>query len=337
MLLKKCLIIFSVFLMATAVLSCTTRKKVYQFFKKTDIKIALVLSGPINDSLWNTAAYDGLRRFQAANDKVDIAVVERVNLSDSRKVFSELAERGFNFIIGNGYNYGFILKNLAKKYPETFFCVIGGEVSQEPNLCSFNFKDEQYGYLIGIVAGLNTSTNKVGIVVGKKLPSIERTIIGLRRGLKEVNPKADLVVSYINSWDDMAKGREAALAQINTGVDVITHLADVSGVGVIKAAEEADISAIGAIVDQHDLAPTTVIASGIEDASQLVFLACDYYVEKILEATIYRFGLKNQLIELTPSYGNIDPTTETRINRLKTQLMYAEMAQEEKSKSKKRR
>ena len=335
--LKKCLIIFFVFLIAVATLSCTIKKKGFKFSKNVDIKIALVISGPVNDSLWNKAAYDGLKRFQSENNKVDIAVVERVNLSDSRKVFAELAEKGFNLIIGNGYDYGFILKNLAKKYPETFFCVIGGEVSQESNLCSFSFKDEQYGYLIGVVAGLNTSTNKVGIVVGKNLPSIERTIIGLRRGLKEVNPKADLVVSYINSWNNIAKGREAALAQINTGVDVITHLADISGVGVIKAAEEADISAIGAIVDQHDLAPTTVISSGIEDASQLVFLACAYYVEQILTSSTYRFGLKNQLIDLTPSYGNIDPTTETRINRIKTQLAYAEAEQEEKSKNKKKR
>ena len=318
---------------------CSKEKSVYKFLKVNKLKVALVLSGPVDDSSWNAAAYNGLKRFQE-DYKAEVSVVEKINLSDAHEVFSELADRKFNLIIANSYNYWTILKRVARKYPETFFCVNGAPVSQEPNLCSFNFKDEQYGYLLGVVAGLNTATNKVGIVVGKKLPSVENTILGMRKGLKSVNPKADLVVSYINTWSDVAKGREAGIAQINTGVDVITHLADQGGIGVIKAAEEADISAIGAIVDQHDLAPTTVITSGIEDASQLVYLACEFYKEQILEPQVYRFGLRHQVIELAPSYGNIDATIETKINRIKSELTDIENAQEqlieERKKAKKR-
>lgn len=328
MLLKKLPKFFLLCIIVAFSFSCSVQKESYKFLSKKKIKIALVLAGPINDSSWNEAAYKGLKRFQ--NDhRTDIAVVEKVSLADSKDVFSELADRKFDLIIGHGYEYGFILKKIARKYPETFFCCLGGEISMEPNLCSFKFKDEQYGYLIGLVAGLNTATNKVGIVVGKNVPSVERTITGMRKGLRSVNPKADLIVSYINTWSDIAKGREAGIAQINTGVDVITHLADVSGIGVIKAAEESDISVIGTITDQHDLAPTTVITSGIEDASQLVYLVCENYYEKILEPRTYSFGLKDQVIDLTPAYGNIDPTTETKINRLKDQLANLEAAQEE--------
>lgn len=331
--LKKLIVFSLLLLIILSISSCSSMKKVYKFNTK-NIKVALVLSGPVNDSSWNAAAYNGLKRFQT-DYMAQIAVVERVNLSDAKKVLSSLAEKEFDLIIAHGYEYGKTLKKIAKLYPDTFFSVVGGEVSLEPNLCSFNFKDEQYGYLIGVVAGLNTSTNKVGIVVGKKLPSIEKTILGMRNGLKSVNPKADLVVSYINTWDDINKGREAAISQINTGVDVITHLADASGIGVIKAAEETDISAIGAITDQHDLAPSTVITSGIEDASQLVYLACEYYVERNLEPKIYRFGLKHQVIDTTPSYGNIDPTTETRINRIKSKLTEMETVQSQEESKKK--
>lgn len=329
MFLKKFFVFFLLGIIVAFSFSCNNQKQSYKFINKEKIKIALVLAGPVNDSSWNQAAYNGFKRFQV-NYKVDVAVVERVSLADAKDVFSELADRKTDLIIGHGYEYGLILKKIAKKYPETFFCCIGGEVSLEPNLCSYKFKDEQYGYLIGLVAGLNTSTNKVGIVVGaKKLPSIERTIIGMRKGLKSVNPKADLVVSYINVWNNINKGREAGIEQINTGVDVITHLADISGIGVIKSAEEADISAIGAITDQHDLAPSTIIISGIEDASQLVYLACEDYVDRIIEPRIYSLGLQNQIIDLTPSYGNIDPATETKINRLKEQLTDFETTQEE--------
>lgn len=319
MILRKLIVFFTIFLFAFSSTSCVKQRKAYEYFNIKDMKVALVVPGPLNDSSWNIAAYNGLKRFQ--NDyKVKISVVEKVNLSDSETVFSRLAEKKYDLVIAVGYEYGFILGKIVQSFPKTFFCVIGGEVYKSDNLCSFGFKDEQYGYLIGVAAGLNTATNKVGIVVGKKLPSIERTIIGMRHGLRAVNPKADLVVSYINSWNDMTKGKEAGVAQINTGVDVITHLADNSGIGVIKAAEDADISAIGAIVDQHDLAPTTVITSGIQDASQLVYLVGEFYREQNLQPKVYRFGLKNQVIDLAPSRGNIEPGTETRINRIKDEL-----------------
>lgn len=336
MYLKKFLIFLTLILIVFYSSSCLYKNNEFKFVDSKYLKVALVLSGPVNDSSWNTAAYNGLKRFQD-DYKVEVAVVNKVSLDDAKKIFAKLVEKKFNLIIAHGYEYGFILKKIAKQFPEIFFCVIGGEISQENNLCSFSFKDDQYGYLIGVAAGLNTATNKVGIVVGKKIPSVERTIVGMREGLKIVNPKADLIVSYTNSWDDIAKGRKAGIAQLNRGVDVITHLADTGGIGVIKAAEEADISAIGAIVDQHDLAPSTVITSGIQDASQLVYLVCEHYIEKSLEPKIYRLGLKDQVIDITSSYGNIDPTTETRINRIKSQLTDLETIKEEElAKSKKR-
>ena len=319
MFLRKLIIFCALVLFAFSSFSCIKQKKGYRYFNTKDMKVALVVSGPLNDSSWNIAAYNGLKRFQ--NDyKVKISVVEKVSLSDAEAVFSGLAEKKYDLIIAVGDEYGFVLEKIVQSFPKTFFCVIGGEVYKPDNLCSFGFKDEQYGYLVGVAAGLNTATNKIGIVVGKKMPAIERTIKGMRHGLRSVNPKADLVVSYINSWNDIAKGKEAGVAQINTGVDVITHLADNSGIGVIKAAEDADISAIGAITDQHDLAPTTVITSGIQDASQLVYLVGEFYKEQNLQSKIYRFGLRNQVIDLAPSRGNIEPATETRINRIKDEL-----------------
>lgn len=332
---KKFFICFLLLVLIFINNSCAGNKVTYKFITK-QMKVALVVSGPINDSSWNATAYSGLKRFQH-DYGAEIAIVDKVKLSDAKEVFSALAERKFSLIIANGYKFRNVLKSVSRFYPATFFCVIGGEIAEEPNLCSFNFKDEQYGYLLGVVAGLNTSTNKIGIVVGDNMPSIERSIVGMRKGLKFVNPKADLVVSYINTWDDIGKGREAGIAQINTGVDVITHIADQAGIGVIRAAEESDITAIGAIVDQHDLAPSTVITSGIEDGSQLAYLACEYYIGKTLESKIYRFGLKDQIIDITPSYGNIDPTIETKINRIKSSLIDLEITQEEESKTRKKK
>ena len=308
--------------------SCSRKELIYKFNPKNP-KIALVISGPVSDSSWNAEAYAGLKRFKADYGRTEIAVVEKVNLSDLKPVIHELVKGQFDLIFANGYEFSKVIQKIAYKYPQTFFCVIGGEISKPPNFCSLNFRDEQYGYLVGTISGLNTTTNMVGIVVGGKIPAVERTIIGIRKGLRAVNPKADLVVSYIKSWSDVAKGKEAAQTQINTGVDVITHLADIAGIGVIKAAEEADISVIGAIKDQHDIAPGTIITSAIQDVSQLVYIGCENYIDQSLRPKSYRYGLKHQVIDLSPSYGNIEPTTENRINRIKDQLTDIEVTQDE--------
>lgn len=324
---SKSVYLFTLILLLIVSTSCSLGRK-FKFNTK-NLKIALIVSGNINDSSWNKAAYQGLKRFQNDHKNIEISVVERVTIEESEDVLINLAKRKYNLILAHGYNYTETVVDIAENYKSTFFCVVGGNISQEPNLCSFNFKDEQYGYLVGVVAGLNTVTNKVGIVVGNKLPSVERTIIGIRKGLKTVNPKADLVVSYINSWTDVTKARQAAINQINTGVDIITHLADSAGSGVIKAAQESDISAIGAIIDQHDIAPSAVISSGIQDASQLIYLVCEKYLEKSLKPEIYRYGLKDQVVDLASSYGNIDPTISTRINKYKNFLIDLEIKQEE--------
>ena len=156
------------FLLIISLTSCQPNKKGFVYNLK-DPKIALVLSGPVNDSSWNIAAYQGIKRFQSDHKTIDISIVEKVSPSDSYAVFNQLAKKGYSLVIGHGFRYSNIIKNVARNNPQTFFALVGGELAQEPNLCSFNFKDVQYGYLLGIVAGLNTSTNKVGIVVGKKL------------------------------------------------------------------------------------------------------------------------------------------------------------------------
>lgn len=319
MLIKKFSTLFLLITVGVFLTSCSDGISNYKFFNKEHIKVALVLPQSISNSPTCREAYNGLKRIKQ-DYKAEIGVVEKVNQSEARKVFIALAKKKFDLIITLDYKQGQIMKQLARMYPETFFCIVNGSTSQSPNLCSFNFKDEQYGYLIGAVAGLNTSTNKAGIVIQGKSPSTRKIVLGMRRGLQSINPKADLLVSYIKKSNDISAGKEAALVQINSGVDVIAHHADISGIGVIKAAEEADILAIGSVEDQHDLAPNIVITSGIKDISQLVYLACEKYIEKKLEPINYYFGLKDQVIDLAPSYGNVDPTTEAKINQIKTKL-----------------
>lgn len=330
---KTYFLFLSLLLIILLNISCLISKQIFKF-NLNNPKIVLVLPDTINESPWNLSAYNGLKRIESDYKDVEISAVENVSTKEAKAVFYALAQKKYDLVIAYGYQYGSAAKKIAKKYPNTFFCIIDGDIFQAPNLCSFTFKDEQFGYLLGVIAGLNTSTNKVGIVISKKIPSVERAISGMREGLRSVNPKVDLAVSYTKEQNSIAVCREAALDQINTGVDIITHIADVGGIGVIKAAEESDISAIGTITDQHSFAPSTVLSSVILDISQIVYLASELYLEKSLEPAIYRFGLKHELIDITPSQGNIDPTTENRIYGIKRQLSEIETPEEEDKKKK---
>ena len=333
--LKTLFLFLSSLLIIFLATSCLKSKNKFSF-NSTNPKIVLVLPGSITESLWNSSAFDGLKRIKSDYKNVEIAAVENVSTKESKAIFHALAKQNYDLVIAYGYQYGAVLKKIAPKCPNTFFCVVDGDIFQGQNLSSFTFKDEQFGYLLGVIAGLNTATNKVGIVISRKIPSVERAIIGMREGLRSVNPKADLVISYTKEQNSIPICREAAVDQINTGVDVVTHIVDIGGIGVIKAAEESDISAIGTVTDQHSFGPTTVLASVILDISQIVYLVSELYLDKSLEPAIYRFGLKHELIDITPSQGNIDPTTENTIQGIKKQLAEMESKEEDKGNKKKK-
>ena len=160
-----------------------------------------------------------------------------------------------------------------------------------PNLASFEFKNEECGYLAGVLAGLMTKTNKVGAVGGWEIPSIVRAINAFEDGAKSVNPDVEVFTAYTGSWDDIAKGKEDGLALISRGADVVWEFADAAGLGVIEAAKEKGVLAIGGVADKSSVAPDTVIASAIEEIPPLIEAAVQYVVEGTFEGKNYWFGV----------------------------------------------
>lgn len=242
------------------------------------LKVGILLPGNINDKGWNASAYEGLMN---ARDEygVEVNYQEAVAQSDMEEVFRNYAADGYNLVIGHGYQFADAAQKVADEFPDTKFAILNGSVSNGKNLASYSFTNWQPGYVTGYLAGLLTKSGKIGAIGGQKIPVIEDALNAFADGAKAANPNANVIITYVDSWDDVAKGKETALAMINSGADVVTCDANAVGLGAIEAAKEKQTYHIGFVDDQFDVAPEVVVASAIQSNQEMV----KYVIKAVLD------------------------------------------------------
>lgn len=125
-----------------------------------------------------------------------------------------------------------------------------------------------------------SKTDVIGFVGREPYPNLINIHEGYKEGAQYVNPTVKVLATYLDDWDNPTKGKKAAISQIDQGADIILHVADTSGYGVIEAAKERGIYALGAISDQNKLVPETVLASFI--------FSIFYFLRKINSMTLGR-------------------------------------------------
>lgn len=223
------------------------------------IKVALLLPGPINDNGWSALAYSSLKKVEAMG--LETAYRENVSQSDMVEAFRAYATQGYAIIFAHGFQFGDAAKEVAKQFPQIKFVVTSSTISQEPNLASIYVPGAQAGFVAGVVAGAVTKSGKVAYIGGMDIPAIKEPALGFESGVKYVNPKAEVNISFIGTWEDVAKGKEMALALINKGYDVVLGNANQATLGVLQAAVEKNVLAVGYVTDQSRSYPNTVVAS----------------------------------------------------------------------------
>jgi basic membrane protein A len=151
---------------------------------------------------------------------------------------------------------------VGKLFPKTWFIVTSGSGSAA-NVSSRTFKIEEATYVQGVIAGGMTKTGVIGAIGGIELPLTKLTFAGTRRGFLATRPQGRMLVSFTGSFDDVGAAKEAALAQVSAGADLLFHNADAAGLGVFQAAVQSHIYAFGANGDQNAVAPDNVLASAV--------------------------------------------------------------------------
>jgi basic membrane lipoprotein Med (substrate-binding protein (PBP1-ABC) superfamily) len=136
-----------------------------------------------------------------------------------------------------------------------------------------------------MLAGGLTKTGTIGVVGGYPVPEVNRLVNAFIAGAKSVNPDAKVLVSFINSWFDPAAAKEAALAQIDNGADILFA----ERFGVIEAAQEKGLFAFGNMSDQNSLAPDTVVSGPVWNMTPTV----DYIVNQVTAKAYTAMDLKD--------------------------------------------
>lgn len=269
------------------------------------IKIALLLPGSISDAGWNAHAYEGLMKLKEQG--YDVAFTEGIPIANIEEAFRNYAQRGYDLIIGHGFEFGEPALRVAARYPDTKFFVSGKvppNVTMQPNVGFMDQKEYEGAYLCGIVAGLMTKTDRIGYIGGLEIPTQLANFAAFTKAVEAVNPEAKVLGIITGTFEDPAKGKEAALAQIDNGADIIMQTADSTGMGAIEAAKAQNVYIIGYGGDQHELAPDLCLTSLVINISE----AIAKQVDRIKEGTfggIWYAGIAEGIIDIAP-YHNLD-------------------------------
>ncbi len=275
-------------------------------------RVALVLPGAINDQGFNQSAYDGLQLIKTQLG-VDVVYSESTPTADFERVFREYADDGNDIIIGHGFEFGDVATKVSKDYPNQYFLVTSCGGISGPNVASIEATATDLAFLVGVLAGLTTQSNKVGAIAGFDFPNIVVQTEAFRLGMKSANPKADLTVSYIGTFDDPAKGKEAALAQISAGVDVIYQDADTAGLGVIQAADDKGIKIIGWGIDQNKIAPKTVIATQVVDTPTMMLQEVKLIMDGKFDGKAREFKLDSHVVGVSDYHGLVPAAVANQV------------------------
>lgn len=264
------------------------------------MRVGLITPGSVADAAWNSAAYQGLQRIHDSLG-VQVSHVEARTPAEQNEALRTYAAQGYDLVFANGFEFQDAAERVSREYPKTVFVVTSGRRAHA-NVAPLIFRLEEASYLAGLVAGGLTRSNVIGFLGGIELPPIEAAYQGWVNGAKALNPKVQSRKIYLNSFDDAAAGREAAVALMRVGADMFHHNADAAALGLFQAAKERPgVFVFGANADQSRLAPERVLGSAVIDLPHAFLLVAIEVQAGQFTPRVQVFGLESGVVSYLPS------------------------------------
>ena len=207
---------------------------------------------------WDGVIHTALEAEKTAG-RIDYTFTDDIGYAgDMERVLRETAEKEKpDIIFGDAFGNEEAVRKVAADFKEIAFVFGSGGGPAEPNFSVFDNWIHEPAYLAGMVAGGLTKSNVIGVVGGYPVPEVNRIVNAFIQGAQSTNEGVEVKVTFLNSWFDPAAAKEAALAQVGAGADVLYA----ERFGVIEAAQEKGLVAIGNMSDQKSLAPGSVVTS----------------------------------------------------------------------------
>ena len=209
------------------------------------ISVAGIYTQPIQQK-WDARLHLALQAAAAAGE-IDYKYSEKVANTDYVRVLREYAQSGVQLIVGEAFGISREARKTAKDYPNVAFLMGDPFKPSGDNFSVFDNYIHEPCYLMGMIAGSMTKTNKIGLVGGYPIGEVNRLFHAFMAGAKAVNPDVAFKVTFIGSWFDPPKAKEAAFAQVEAGVDVLYA----ERAGVVDAARSKGILAFGNVNDMN--------------------------------------------------------------------------------------
>lgn len=260
-------------------------------------KIGVILDSPYDDKSWSQSHYDGA---VAAAKGLNVELDVRDNVIQDEtcvKVFQDMINNGCGLIIASSYNYGPYLRKVAQENPGVKFVHSGGDVFAS-NVSTCFGRIYQIRYLTGIVAGLQTKTNKIGYVAAFPIDEVNRGINAFTIGVHRVNPEAKVYVSWCHSWENNEAARKSAEKLVKEGIDVMTLHSN--SVEPLKVAEDNNIWTIGYHYDNSNLFPKTHLTAAVWDWQRIYRPIFQRAVLGRLTSKHYWEGVETGVAKLSP-------------------------------------
>jgi basic membrane protein A and related proteins len=274
------------------------------------IKVGLVTDiGGLNDRGFNHLSYVGLKRAES-----ELGLQQRVYQAKSTQEYvpnlSTFARQGYDLTIGVGFTEATAIDTVATNFPNSKFAIVDVDQTTEPhkpaNLLGLLFKEQETGYLVGYLAGLEEKRRPgkdvIGSVGGQKQPPVDRFIAGYQAGAKAADPGITTLNGYSEDFADLAKCKQIALNQIEQGAGVIFQVAGGCGLGALDAAKEKGLWGIGVDADQSFLGPY-ILTSAVKRVDTAVFDAIKLVADGKFKGGNIIFGLKDNGVAI----GKISP------------------------------
>ena len=278
-------------------------------------KVAMLLTGYINDAGWCQSAYEGLKLAEEEFG-IEPAYTEAIPQPDFEAVMRDYADQGYDMVICVGNEFSDAALAVAPSFPDVKFAVMNGNNAAEPNVGAYRFNTPESGFVAGALAAMYSESGTVGVVAGSTSPHIKDAAEAFSVGAKYINPDANVLIGYTETMTDIAKGKEMGRAFIEQGADVLCANANSASLGVIDAAKEKGIKHIGYISDQYDVAPETVMVSLVQSNPFMIRSIVEAGVNGTFEPKLNLFGMKEGALYLSDFHGNDSKLTADQLAKL---------------------
>ncbi|TCZ78872.1 BMP family ABC transporter substrate-binding protein [Paenibacillus albiflavus] len=297
-----------------------------------DFKFGMVTDvGGINDKSFNQSAWEALQKL-GKDTGANVKYLQSKSDADFVPNLNQFVKGKYNLTWGIGFIIEKALKQVAQQNPDAKLAIVDNVVDL-PNVTSVTFAEQEGSFLVGVIAGLMTKTNKIGFVGGMDIPVIKRFEAGFRAGIKAANPQAQLITNYTGTFDKPDLGKSAAATLYNGGADIIFPSAGATGSGVFNEAKDRSkagkkVWVIGVDKDQSvEFGTDITLTSMIKRVDEAVYKICnDMIAGNFKGGQVTNLGLKDNGVGIADNSNiNVPEDVLKKVEEYKAKIISGEI------------